>query len=120
MVDFARCEGYLKAALEYDDGSYEIEDVLTAVAAGHMQFWPGNKSAVVTQVVEYPQRKNLHYFLAGGDIEELERMAPFIEKWAREQGCKAVTLAGRRGWERTFLKQQGYSPKYTVMAKELE
>jgi hypothetical protein len=30
-----------------------------------------------------------------------------------------VTLAGRKGWAKTFLKDEGYSPQWSVLAKEL-
>jgi hypothetical protein len=28
-------------------------------------------------------------------------------------------LAGRKGWAKTFLKDEGYSPQWSVLAKEL-
>jgi len=42
-----------------------------------------------------------------------------IESWGKSIGCTRVTLAGRRGWSKTFLKDEGYSPQWTVMAKDL-
>lgn len=119
MIDFARCEPHIRAALEYDGDTHTVEDVMLSVAEGHRQFWPGKESAVITEVNQYPRKTVLHYFLAGGNLEELETMAGPIEQWAREQGCTRITLAGRRGWARTFLRGRGYEPQWAVMAKEL-
>ena len=85
-----------------------------------MQFWPGAQSAVITEIQVYPRLKALHYFLAGGNLEELARMRPIIEHWAESIGCQRVTLAGRRGWIRSFLADEGYQEKWTVMSKELK
>lgn len=119
VLEFARCAPWIEAALEYDGGTHDVEDVLALVACGECQFWPGAKSAIVTEVVRHPKKTVLHFWLAGGDLEELEAMTPDIEKWAREQGCTRVTLTGRRGWARTFLRDTGYTPQWAVMAKEL-
>lgn len=119
MVEFARCEPYIRAALKYDGDTHDLEDVMLSVASGDRQFWPGQKSAIVTEVVRYPKKTVLHFFLAGGELQELEAMVPPIEEWAREQGCSRITLAGRRGWARTFMREAGYSPQWAVLAKEL-
>lgn len=119
LIEFARCERWIKAALEYDGDTHDIEDVMLSVAAGERQFWPGQRSAVITEIMRYPKKTVLHFWLAGGDLQELETMLPPIEKWAREQGCSRITLAGRRGWERTFMRDAGYESRWAVMAKEL-
>lgn len=83
-------------------------------------FWPGPNSVVVTQIIEHPQSRTLHFFLAGGNLAELEVMYPLIEQWGRERGCTAATMTGRKGWERTFLtKREGWKSKLVVMSKEL-
>jgi len=115
-----RCRQYVEAALRYTGGTHTIEDIEEAIAAKAMQFWPGQQSAVITEIHVYPQKKALHYFLAGGNMEELSRMRPFIEQWARQIQCTHITLAGRRGWLRTFLANEGYKEQWTVMSKELK
>ena len=119
MIEFARCERWIAAALEYDGDTHDIEHVLALVAAGECQFWPGEKSAIITEIARYPKKTVLHFWLAGGDLEELEAMSARIEEWAREQGCQRITLAGRKGWARTFLQGRGYEPQWAVLAKEL-
>ena len=117
--EFQRCAKYLEAALEYSGGTHGIDDIAQGVRDGRFQFWPAPNCAAITEIIVYPRLKNLHYFLAGGDLDELSRMRPLIESWGKSVGCTRVTLAGRRGWSETFLKDEGYKPKWAVLAKDL-
>ena len=114
-----RLRQHVEAALEYSGGTHRFEDVLEMVAKNQLQVWPATQSIVLTEIIVYPRLKNLHYFLAGGDLDELSRMRPMIESWGKSLGCTRVTLAGRRGWQKSFLKDEGYSPQWSVLAKEL-
>jgi hypothetical protein len=114
-----RLRQHVEAALEYSGGTHHFEDVLDMVKDSRLQVWPATKSIVLTEIIVYPRLKNLHYFLAGGDLDELSRMRPMIESWGKSVGCTRVTLAGRRGWSKTFLQDEGYSPQWSVLAKEL-
>jgi hypothetical protein len=117
--EFERCTPYIAAALEYSGGTHTVADVAEMIREGRAQFWPGLRSAIVTEINEYPRIKILNFFLAGGDIDELAIMSKFIENWAKMAGCQRITLVGRRGWERSFLKERGYKPKWFVLAKEI-
>jgi len=114
-----RLRHHVEAALEYSGGTHNFEDITQMVEDHRLQLWPAKDSVVLTEIIVYPRLKNLHYFLAGGDLDELSRMRPLIESWGKSIGCTRVTLAGRRGWAKTFLKDEGYSPQWTVMAKDL-
>jgi hypothetical protein len=114
-----RLRHHVEAALEYSGGTHDFEDVVQMVEGHRLQLWPAKDSVVLTEIIDYPRLKNLHYFLAGGDLDELSRMRPLIESWGKSIGCTRVTLAGRRGWAKTFLKDEGYSPQWSVLAKEL-
>lgn len=119
MEDFWRPAQHIEAALEYSAGTHTLEDVAQGVEEGRFQFWPGVNSAVITEIIVYPRLKNLHFFLAGGDLDELRLMRPHIEAWGRQIGCTRVTLAGRKGWARTFLADEEYTPKWYILSKEL-
>jgi hypothetical protein len=110
-----RLRQHVEAALEYSGGTHQFEDVLEMVEKNQLQVWPATQSIVLTEIIVYPRLKNLHYFLAGGDLDELSRMRPMIESWGKSLGCTRVSLAGRRGWAKTFLKDEGYSPQWTVL-----
>ena len=105
----------LQPALDQCGGSHSMWDISDAIENGHMQFWPGVKSAMVTQIEQTPRRKFVHFFLAAGNLPELEAMLPTILAWAKSQGCDGATLAGRVGWQRSFLAAQGWTPQAVVM-----
>lgn len=114
-----RLRQHVEAALEYSGGTHDFDDIVEMVGKNQLQVWPATQSIVLTEIIVYPRLKNLHYFLAGGDLDELSRMRPMIESWGKSLGCTRVSLAGRRGWANTFLKDEGYSPQWTVLAKQL-
>ena len=117
--ELARCRTWIEAALEYSQGTHKFVDIAAGVLSNRYQLWAGEKSAVVTEIIVYPRLKDLHYFLAGGDLDELKRMRPHIEEWGSKQGCTRVTLAGRPGWAKTFLKDEGYEPAWFILKKDL-
>ena len=118
VIEFRRLEPHLENALAYAGGTHDLTDVYLAIAARDMQFWPGEESVIVTELVDYPQRKVCNFFLAGGSLAELEEMAATVEQWAKEQGCDSATLTGRPGWQKTFLRGKGYSTSGVAMTKE--
>ncbi len=119
LEHLVRLRQHVDAALEYSGGTHNFEDIVEMVQDNKLQVWPASESIVLTEITIYPRLKNLHYFLAGGDLIELSRMRPMIESWGKSIGCTRVTLAGRKGWARTFLQDEGYRPQWSVMAKDL-
>lgn len=119
LEHLVRLRQHVEAALEYSGGTHNFDDIVEMVQENKLQVWPASESIVLTEIIIYPRLKNLHYFLAGGDLIELSRMRPMIESWGKSLGCTRVTLAGRKGWARTFLQDEGYRPQWSVMAKDL-
>jgi hypothetical protein len=117
--DLERLRHHVEAALEYSGGTHGIEDIAEGLKSGRFQLWPADDSVVVTEIIVYPRLKNLHFFLAGGDLDELRLMRPLIESWGKSMGCTRVSLAGREGWAKTFLRDEGYKPKWFVLSKDL-
>ena len=105
------------------DETYNIKDILYGLANDRMQLfisWNDNRveSAVVTEIAQYPQAKILRYFLAGGrNLENwLERIQEKIEKFAKQNKCTHLEVAGRKGWVR---KLKGFSVKAYLLNKEI-
>jgi len=117
--DLERLRHHVEAALEYSGGTHGIEDIAEGLKKGRFQLWPADDYVVVTEIIVYPRLKNLHFFLAGGDLDELRLMRPLIESWGKSMGCTRVSLAGREGWSKTFLRDEGYKPKWFVLSKDL-
>lgn len=119
MLDLNGARPHIEAALSYSGGTHTFDDVVKGVSTGKFVFWPGVNSAIITEIIEYPRQRTLHFFLAGGNMAELEVMLPGILNWGREQGCTTASLTGREGWARSFLKREGWNKKLIVMTKEL-
>lgn len=118
LLDISRFRPHIEAALSYSGGTHQYEDVAQMVAAGHANFWPGPASLAVTETIQHPRQKILHYFLAAGNRRELHAMEPFISEWGKLQGCSKATLVGRKGWQRTFLTEQGWSVSDLILMEK--
>lgn len=112
--------GQIEAALAYSDDSHSFDDIVRGVENGDMQYWPGAHSVIITEICVVPRYKYMNIFLAGGILTEIEQMAPGIEEWGRRQGCDRMILTGRKGWERTFLKREGWKKKLVVCEKKFD
>lgn len=110
---------YLTDALEYGGNTHTLEDVAAKIASGDAQFWPGVEAFIITEIVDFPLRRECHVWLAGGNLAEIEAMVVPLEAWARSVGCTHATLTGRRGWARTFLARTGWAPTLEVLEKAL-
>jgi hypothetical protein len=119
VSEFKRVQKHLENALEYSAGMLNLQDILDAIAISEMQLWAGEDSAIVSQISVYPRKKILHLPFVGGNLEELERMAPSIVAFAKHINCDMITTAGRRGWERTFLRQYNFKPMHYAMYTEI-
>lgn len=119
MITLEEARPQIEAALSYSGGTHNFNDVCEQITAGRLQFWPGPRSVVVTEIIEYPRQRTLHFFLAGGHMAELEAMLPTILEWGRAQGCTSASLTGRKGWVRSFLKDEGWNESLVTMTKAL-
>lgn len=107
-------------ALEYAGGSHTLADIKAGVQSGAFQQWLGEHSVIVTEIVVTPQYKVLRFFLAGGELSEIESMAPGIMFWGLRQGCVKAELIGRFGWQKTFaVTKLGAKPVAVVMEVDL-
>lgn len=79
------------------------------------QLWLGRRSALVTQVTV---ERDIHVWLAGGEMDEIIALVPGAEAWARAMTCTSVTIDGRPGWARV-LKRLGYGPDGDLLRKVL-
>lgn len=115
---FERCWPWLAAALARFDGTHTKEDLWQSIADGTAHLWPLERSAMVTTIETYPTGlKQIHGWLAGGDLKEIVDYVPTIEKWAKECcGCSEVVIVGRKGWLKAF---EGYKDAGTIMRKAI-
>lgn len=115
---FSSRRGHIENALKYAKGTHTVDDIWNGIVDGTFQFWPGDKSAIITEVQIYPQKKTMHIFLAGGDLDELLEMEKSVRAFAKTIGCNSMSISGRRGWLRIF-ERDGWEEICTTIAKEL-
>lgn len=118
MSELERCRPWIEAALEYSGGSHTFDDIVDLVRSGKAQLWPAPRGCAVTEIVVYPQKRVLHLFLAGGELDQLRDMFNDAADWGRAQGCEAMTLSGRVGWSRV-MRPDGWRQTAVVMERAI-
>ncbi|WP_235999385.1 hypothetical protein [Bradyrhizobium uaiense] len=111
----------IKSASE-KTGLGDFERTEREVLAGLQLLWlahDGSKieAAAVTQLVVEAGRKLCVLVACGGDGRD--RWLPLIEgieSYARDEGCAAMLIGGRPGWQRVL---SGYAVKSVVLEKGL-
>lgn len=116
--ELLRCKHWIESALEYAEGTHDFKNIVDEVLTGTMQLWAGEKGCAVTQIINYPNKKVLHVFLAGGEMEQIVDFQESAKKFGKMNGCTAMSIAGRKGWAKV-LPKHGWSEKYTVMGMEI-
>lgn len=119
MSELERCRPWIEAALEFSGGTHDSDDVAYAIINSKMQLWPAKDGCLVTELLQYPKKKVLHIFLAGGKLEALTDMHDAVMQWSKAQGCTALTLSGRKGWVRA-LEKFNWKPTLVALTKEID
>ena len=116
--EFERCWEWLEAALAQQPlRTHEKHHIWEALERGDCQIWPTANSCCLTEIKVFPTGlKSMNGWLAGGDGQEVIQTVRAIEQYAREIGCDAATIHGRRGWLRAL---DGYQDAGTSMMKDL-
>ena len=117
-AELERCRPWIEAALDRGGNTHLFEDIVSAVKAGTMQFWPAEDACAVTEIIVYPRKKALHVFLAGGNMDTIVDMDESAVYFARQNGCSSMSIAGRKGWQR-ILQDRGYKPVLTSLGKDI-
>lgn len=114
-------EGLLKAIARLN-GTHTEDDVLCMIFGGKAKLITSEKTAVVAEVVTYPQFRELNVFLLAGELLDVIAQEPGLENEARKLGCKRLRFEGRDEW-RAIMKDRsdgftGFKPN-AVFYKEL-
>jgi hypothetical protein len=81
--------------------------------------WNGKtiEAAVVTQLVKHGDKKLcVIVSCSGHGVRRWVHLISRLEQFAKNEGCSAMRIYGRKGWERIL---ENYRAKYVVMDKEL-
>lgn len=109
----------LQSALEFGHNTHSFQDIVNGVASQDMQFWPMDKSCLVTEIVTYPNARALHIFLAAGDLEEIKDIDETLLMFGKQLNAQFISLSGRRGWVKA-LKDLDYQTAHVTMFKEIK
>lgn len=75
------------------------------------------EAIATTQIVKpYYRKICVVTACSGSNIERWLPLYERIEKYARDEGCAAMRIYGRKGWERVL---NGYHVEHVVLEKEL-
>ena len=98
-IEWERCKPWLEKAMKYQD-TYTIDDIEDKIRNGIALLWPGKKSAMVTEIIPFPQMLSMNILVFAGNFKEFEEMLKHIETYAKEAGIKRLYGGGRKGWIR--------------------
>lgn len=118
QVDANQYKSVITPALERAGGTHTWDDILRGLNEYRFQLWAGERAAAITEIVDYPRKRVLNVFLAGGDKGELLEMLEPARAFGRANGCVAITMSGRQGWTRV-LNKHGWKPAFVVMSEDL-
>ena len=116
-AEFDRVWPWLEKAANNDAVTETPESVWQRIEDGRLDLWSTPNSAVVTSIEVYGSgMKELRCWLAGGDLTEIQTIEPAIAQFGRANGCKQISILGRRGWLRAL---DGYQQTAVILTKGL-
>jgi hypothetical protein len=103
-----------------------MEDLADALARKDAQLWVELNAggdvtgAVVTRLIRFPKGLHVQVMYAAGRFHSgWGNWLDIIETWGKNQGCIAIEVLGRKGWERIFISH-GYAHAYSVIRKAID
>lgn len=116
-MEIEEVERLLQPAIERN-GQLTWDSVYELILQEKVQLWTGEKSAIVTYIMNYPTGTHLCWLLAGGKLEEIKsKLKPLIEEWAKLKGCTQAEIIGRSGWSKVLKDYK--NTKKVKLTKEL-
>ena len=116
-------ERFIHSAFEAGIGDDTEGKIVALLARGDCQLWvahngAGIKAAAITRMAIMDNGRRILSVLAcgGEELKTWESCLGDIEKFARRQGCDAVRLSGRPGWQKIY-KKRGYIEPFVIIEK---
>lgn len=101
-----RLRPLIQRAVPLMGGTHNEEDLIKAVLAGEMTFWPGKKSFALAVLERFPRLTRAHVILANSeDQPEMLRLAESITAWAKALGATELVADVRPGVDRLYGNQ---------------
>lgn len=95
------------------------EDIASGIKDGRYIYLGDDACCIVLEIVQFPQCRKLHVFLAAGDLDRiLDAYLPKMVEIARDSGCSSITNISRKGFLR-HLPRYGFRAKSVAFELEL-
>ncbi|KVU10659.1 hypothetical protein WK62_05185 [Burkholderia ubonensis] len=113
---------WIAAACRTSRGKFDENDILRGLLDRDDQLWiwktPTAFAVGVTRLVHYPKQMVCTVrIVTGRNRREWEQQCvEQIEAWAKAQGCHAMELQARPGWEKVLA---GYDKTHVYLEKQL-
>lgn len=108
----------IEKALWYADNSHTFDDVVIRLMRGELDIFEFDNSLIITEVYDAPQHRTFHLYIGCGDLDEILSKEDLMMNEARLRGCKFISIAGRRGWEKP-LREMGWKHSLSILRKEI-
>lgn len=100
-----------------------LEDIYSFLHAGTWTLWVTRQhneinSVAVTAFIHYPRYTALRIILTSGGNTDWPEGTSELEDFASANGCSAVEVMGRKGWERV-LAERGFEFQHITLTKRL-
>lgn len=107
-------------ALLIGGNTHTRQDIADGIANGRYQYWGDDQCCLVTEIVDYPQKRVLHLFIAAGNLTKLlDEYLPQVKEFAKEHGCSSLTSVSRKGFLKRF-PAYGFKPRCVTFELELK
>ncbi len=101
MSVWNRAETKIKRALKHAGDTHTIDDLKNLISSNKAQLWQVNeRTLIITEIIQYPQKKVLNIFIAAGDLQPLLAAIPDLVEYARQNDCAWLQATGRHGWQK--------------------
>lgn len=100
LDDLQKWEHKINCALAHGRNTHTFDDIVGLVLQNKAFFFSYEDCFIIMEKVDYPQFSVFHCFLAGGVMEAIINAQAEMAKIGEELGCKYLSIAGRKGWER--------------------
>lgn len=99
VAALAHWQPEIVSALARAKDSHTFDDVAHMVMAGKLAMFNYPDAFMLMEVVDYPQFKVWHCFLAGGNKDAITSTEAEHGGIAIAIGCKYIGFSGRKGWD---------------------
>lgn len=118
-LDWHMIKPKVDEALVYGLGDITAHDLFLECMAGIGQCWVHEDVVAMSRIVRYTRYNELVVVTTTGKgwADYGPSCLEFLEKFARDIGCKYVSIYGRKGWAKVLPEE--YKQPYQIYMKEV-